>query len=142
MGDIGLNKIQLTTLKRVPVEGGDVLHALKCSESSFVDFGEAYFSIVEMDVVKAWKLHHKMTMNFIVPIGNIRFVFVSSDLKERREECIGISNYVRLTIPPRVWFGFEGVYSPSSLLLNIANIEHDPDEVERIDIAKFKLRFN
>ena len=142
MGDIGLNQIQITPLKRVPVDGGDVLHALKYSESSFVGFGEAYFSIVEIDVVKAWKLHQKMTMNFIVPIGNIRFVFVSPDLKERREECIGVSNYVRLTIPPKVWFGFEGIYSPYSLLLNIANIEHDPNEVERIEITRFKQRFN
>ena len=40
MGDIGLNQIQITPLKRVPVDGGDVLHALKYSESSFVGFGE------------------------------------------------------------------------------------------------------
>ncbi len=83
-----------------------------------------------------------MTLNLIVPVGEVRFVFISSDFKQRREECIGISNYARLTVPPGIWFGFEGLASPSSLLLNISDIEHDPNELERIDMAVFKQKFN
>lgn len=139
---VNLEHITLTPLKRIPVSGGDVLHALKCSDYGFKGFGEAYFSIIEHRVVKAWKLHREMILNLIVPVGEVRFVFISSDFKQRREECIGISNYARLTVPPGIWFGFEGLASPSSMLLNISDIEHDPNELERIDVAEFKQKFN
>lgn len=142
MDIVNLDHITRTPLKRIPVSGGDVLHALKYSDDGYQGFGEAYFSIIEYGVVKAWKLHRKMTLNLIVPVGEVRFVFISSDFKQRREECIGISNYARLTVPPGIWFGFEGLASPSSMLLNISDIEHDPNELERIDMVDFKQKFN
>ena len=142
MDIVNLDHITITPLKRIPVLGGDVLHALKYSDYGYRGFGEAYFSIIEHGVVKAWKLHREMTLNLIVPVGEVRFVFISSDFKQRREECIGTSNYARLTVPPGIWFGFEGLASPSSMLLNISDIEHDPNELERIDMADFKQKFN
>ena len=142
MDIVNLDHITRTPLRRISVSGGDVLHALKYSDYGYQGFGEAYFSIIEYGVVKAWKLHQKMILNLIVPFGDVRFVFISSDFKQRREECIGTSNYARLTVPPGIWFGFEGLASPVSLLLNIADIEHDPNELERIDIVDFKQKFN
>ena len=32
--------------------------------------------------------------------------------------------------------GFQGLSNGSSMLLNIANIEHDPREVDRLEIEK------
>lgn len=142
MDIVNLDQITITPLKRIPVLGGDVLHALKYSDYGYRGFGEAYFSIIEHGIVKAWKLHREMTLNLIVPVGEVRFVFISSDFKQRREECIGTSNYARITVPPGIWFGFEGLASPSSMLLNISDIEHDPNELERIDMADFKQKFN
>ena len=51
------------------------MHALKASEKEFNGFQEAYFSIIKKDKIKAWKKHLKMTMNLIVPIGSVMFVF-------------------------------------------------------------------
>lgn len=141
MGIVDLNEIKVTSLKRIPVPGGDVLHALKQTEESFKDFGEAYFSMVEKDSIKAWKLHRQMTLNLIVPVGEVRFVFVSEDLSMRREEVTGEKNYVRLTVPPGIWFGFQGIGSSLNLILNIADILHDPDEVIRQNISDFKQVF-
>ena len=71
-----INGITISPLKEIEVEGGNVLHALKKSDSSFKDFGEAYFSFVNFGHVKAWKKHSKMTLNLIVPIGEVKFVFI------------------------------------------------------------------
>ncbi len=131
MGEIDLSRIRITSLKRISVDGGDVLHAIKRTDEEFVGFGEAYFSMVEAGAVKAWKLHRQMTLNLVVPIGEVRFVFFSDSGKARREESIGVSNYCRLTVPPGIWFGFQGLAEHSSLILNVASIPHDPDEVER-----------
>ena len=48
-----------------------------------------------------------------------------------REEEIGVSTYVRITVPPKIWFGFQGMSEKPSLVLNVANLPHDPAEVER-----------
>ena len=44
---------------------------------------------------------------------------------------IGEDNYARITVPPNIWFGFKGVSSKTSFILNISDLSHDPSEVER-----------
>ena len=126
-----LDKIQVTPLQKISTPGGDVWHALKSTEESFRGFGEAYFSWVELNSIKAWKQHLRMTMNLVVPIGTVRFVFCDLLRHTFREEQIGASNYSRITVPPKIWFGFQGMSEKPSLVLNVANLPHDPAEVER-----------
>ena len=116
------------------------MHAMKESDPGFLGFGEAYFSWVALDKVKAWKRHSRMVLNVVVPVGNVRFVFCtpgSSGLPEYRTETIGVEDYFRLTVPPGIWFGFQGLIAPQNLVLNIANIQHDPMEVEHADVGQF-----
>lgn len=127
---MNLADIRLTPLKRIATPGGDVMHAMKRADPGFTDFGEAYFSWIEPGAVKAWKLHRRMTLNLVVPLGKVRFVFHVPAAGFRTEE-IGPANYARLTVPPGIWFGFQGRSEVSSLLLNLADIPHDPDEVQR-----------
>lgn len=131
MGQIMPAEIRVTPQKRITVAGGDVLHALKCSDPDFHGFGEAYFSFVAYGAVKAWKMHTRMILNLVVPVGTVKFVFFSADGSVCREETIGDDNYCRLTVPPGLWFGFQGLAGPWSLLMNVADIPHEPDEVER-----------
>ncbi|CAI8302532.1 MAG: Uncharacterised protein [Gammaproteobacteria bacterium] len=133
MGAVSVCQILITPLKRIQVLGGDVLHGIKRSDPGYVDFGEAYFSIVEVGAIKAWKRHRRMTLNFIVPVGTVFFAFID-DEGMVREEIIGENNYVRLTIPPSIWFGFKGV-GKKNIVLNIASIPHNPDEVERLSLV-------
>lgn len=129
--------IKISPLEQVHVTGGDVFHGLKSSDSEFYGFGEAYFSWITYGSIKAWKRHKKMVMNLIVPLGQVRFIFLDQSREIIQEEVIGSGNYVRLTVPQGVWFGFQGLCSPQSLVLNIGNIPHDPDEVERASIDAF-----
>ena len=137
MGRVSLNEICVTPLKRISVTGGDVLHAMKKSDTGYVNFGEAYFSLVEFGAIKAWKRHLQMTLNLVVPIGEVHFVLIDS-VGLIREERIGEGHYARLTIPPGIWFGFQGVSKKIALLLNIADIEHSPDEVERKELSELE----
>ena len=120
-------------MKIIPVSGGDVFHAMKEIDDGYKGFGEAYFSMIEPGAVKAWKRHLKMTLNLVVPIGEVLFHFVDSD-GGKKSLIIGPSNYLRLTVPPKIWFGFKGMGDNKSLLLNIADIAHDPGEVERKEV--------
>ena len=138
MGVVSLDDILITPLKRIPTVGGDVMHGLKKSDNGFNGFGEVYFSWVEQGAIKAWKCHQHMTLNLVVPVGEVNFVFHLTNKKNIfRTEIIGEERYVRLTVPPGIWFGFQGLTSGYSLLMNVIDLEHDPDEVLRKETSEF-----
>ncbi len=129
---MSLDDILVTPLNRITTLGGDVMHALKNSDTGFNGFGEVYFSWVERGAVKAWKCHQRMTMNLVVPMGEVSFVFHLTNQKNNfQTENIGEERYVRLTVPPGIWFGFQGRGSGQSLLMNLSDMDHDPDELLR-----------
>ena len=143
MGVVSLDDILVTPLKRIPTVGGDVMHALKNSDSGFNGFGEVYFSWVEHGAVKAWKCHQHMTLNLVVPLGEVSFVFhIKDQEKYFRTENIGEERYVRLTVPPGIWFGFQGKASGKSLLMNMADLKHDPDEVFHKPASDFSYKWD
>ena len=133
-----LDQIQMTPLRRISTNGGDVLHAMKSTEGSFHGFGEAYFSWVDSNVVKAWKQHLEMTINLVVPLGKVRFVFHDPESSFFREELIGEQNYQRLTVPQGIWFGFQCCSEVASLVLNLASITHNPKEVVHKGLDEIK----
>ena len=145
MGAIKLVDILVTPLRRIETAGGDVLHGMKQSDAGYTGFGEAYFSWVSAGAIKAWKRHTQMTMNVVVPVGQVKFVFrcVTSDgVEEFRVEEIGEDRYARLPVPPGIWAGFQGLSTSPSLVRNIANIPHDPNEVERLALSDINYVWN
>lgn len=133
-----LDGVLVTPLKRIPTPGGDVRHAMKASSPGFSGFGEAYFSSIEQGAVKGWKRHRRMTLNLVVPVGEVRFLvhddrkgaFRGFQLTPDRAE-----SYNRLTVPPGLWMAFGGVGSGLNLLLNLASIEHDPSEADTLEVG-------
>lgn len=122
-----------TGLKRISVVGGDVMHGIKKSDIGYEGFGEAYFSLINPGAIKAWKKHNDMIMNLMVPQGEVLFAFYNESDGELKSEIIGEDCYSRLTVPAGIWFGFKGLGSKTSVILNLADIEHKPEESERLD---------
>jgi dTDP-4-dehydrorhamnose 3,5-epimerase len=112
---------------------------MRCDDPGFAGFAEVYFSFINTGFIKGWKLHKRMTMNLVVPVGSVRFVFYnpmkSGNTKFSTEE-IGESRYVRITVPPGIWFAFQGCGVGSSLVMNFADIVHTPDESDRLDLEE------
>ena len=134
--------VVITPLSIIETKGGDVFHALKSNDVGYVDFGEAYFSNIDKGIIKAWKRHHTMVLNIVVPIGSIKFVMYddrdNSDTKGNFQTIVlSKLNYARVTVPPMIWLGFQGG-EDTNMLLNIASIHHEPNEVDRLDIDMLK----
>jgi dTDP-4-dehydrorhamnose 3,5-epimerase len=134
-----ISGVTITPLKKIEHPLGNVLHAIKKSDSGFVGFQEAYFSTIHYGAIKPWKKHLKMTLNLIVPIGTIRFVLFddrqgSSTKNQFMEVTLSLDNYSRLTVPPGICLALRGESDSLNLLLNISNIEHDPQEIVRFDL--------
>ena len=147
MGRVSLNEICVTPLKRISVTGGDVLHAMKKSDEGFEGFGEAYFSTINKNEIKGWKKHLKMTMNIFVPVGEVTFVLFddrenSNSVNNFFSVTLSPSNYYRLTVPPGIWHAFKGHNHDLNLILDIADMEHQPDEIIRIDLDKISFNWS
>jgi dTDP-4-dehydrorhamnose 3,5-epimerase len=126
--------VAISPLNIINGPAGSVLHALKKSWKGYAGFGEAYFSEIHQGAVKSWRRHKVATLNLVVPLGAIRFVL--HDEQEFDIYDIGrSSNYARLTIPPDVWFAFQGIGLGPSLLLSVSTNEHDPDEAETCELS-------
>ena len=125
-----MNRIKLTKLSIIENEKGPIMHALKNSDNEFKRFGEIYFSEIYFGKIKGWKRHLRMNMNLIVPEGFVKFVFYDEKLNYFEEYEIGTKNYFRITAPPGIWFAFKGL-EKRNLVMNIADIEHDPNESEK-----------
>jgi len=137
-----LNNIRITQLSIIDVEGGKVLHGIKKNDIGYIGLGEVYFSYIISKAVKAWKKHNRMTLNLVVPLGKVRFVFCDPFRDGHyRVEDIGEGNYVRLTVPPGIWFGFQGISLKPSLVTNIADLQHDSAEVEKKPISSFDYQW-
>ena len=122
-----MDKIILSSLKQIYNSKGSIFHVIKKSDDQFNGFGEAYFSFINKDEIKGWKKHKKMTLNLVVPLGKIDFVIYDEDNKKFFNVSLSKKNYQRLTVREGLWVAFRGV-EENNILLNIANIEHDPSE--------------
>jgi dTDP-4-dehydrorhamnose 3,5-epimerase len=140
MGSLSLENIMVTPLRIIPTQGGIVMHVLKDSDEAFAGFGEAYFSRVECGAIKSWRKHTQMTMNLVVPVGKVKFVF-TMDGTEYREIEIGEDSYQRITVPSGFWCSFACISAVPALVLDVANIAHDPAEVERREIQDFSYQW-
>ena len=47
--------------------------------------------------------------------------------------------YFRLTVPPGIWFGFKGLSEGLNIVCNIADIEHDKNEISRKSIGEISI---
>jgi dTDP-4-dehydrorhamnose 3,5-epimerase len=141
-----IDGVIITPLKQILSPLGDVMHGIKKADPGYVGFEEAYFSTINFGSIKAWKKHQKMTLNLIVPVGKIRFVLYDNRPDSPTHEVfsevtLSRENYYRLTIPPNIWLAFKGEDEAMNLLLNCADMEHDPDEIDRKDLKSIDYRW-
>lgn len=130
-----MDKIIVTPLKQIFHPKGDIYHAMKKSDDGFEGFGEAYFSTINKNEIKGWKKHTLMTLNLVVPIGEIEFVVYNEENKEFFSIKLSQNNYKRLTVKPNVWVAFRGI-GEHNILLNLASIEHNPSESVNIELEE------
>ena len=142
-----IEDVVIKPLKQILDERGKVMHMLKTSDDVFKSFGEIYFSCIYPDAVKGWHIHEKMTLNYAVPHGHIKFVLYddrenSSTKGMIQEIFLGPDNYNLVTVPPMVWNGFKGIGNEMAIVANCASIEHDSNEIKRLDPFSSKIPYD
>ncbi|MDB2636809.1 WxcM-like domain-containing protein [Alphaproteobacteria bacterium] len=133
-----MDGIALTPLLQIHNPKGDIYQVMKKNDLGYHGFGEAYFSSINKGQIKNWKKHTKMTLNLIVAMGEIKFVVYDDSSKNFFSVKLSKKNYQRLTVKPGLWLAFQGLEN-TNMLLNLANIEHDPSE--SVSIALEELNY-
>ncbi len=133
-----ISGVVVTPLRQFCDERGKVMKMISREDSVFREFGEVYFSVAYPGVIKGWHIHKRMTLNYAVPSGHIKFVLYD-DRQESptrgliQELFLGPDNYCLVTVPPLVWNGFKCVGTESSIVANCSTIPHDPHEADKRD---------
>lgn len=129
-----ISDVIITPLLVLSDSRGSVLHMLKSDSPTFTKFGEVYFSETLPNSVKAWKKHKIQTQNFAVPIGKIKLVIFDDRENSLTKGIVQIiemgrpDKYIRVTIPPDLWYGFASIGNSNSLLVNCSDYPHDKSE--------------
>ena len=116
---------------------GAILHGWRATGRS-APVAEVYCSVVRGGAIKAWKRHRQMTQRLIVPSGRVLFVIYDAREESATSGFVmeiesGRDAYGLVIIPPMLWYGFVGVASGESIIVNSPDLIHDPAEIERLD---------
>ena len=141
-----IDGVIITPLKQIFDERGKVMHMLREDSPMFQRFGEIYFSCTYPGVVKAWHLHKKMTLNYSVISGAIKYVLfddrTNSKTKGQIDEIfMSPENHCLVTVPPGIWNGFKGLGTKESILANCSTIPHDASEILRLEPLDEKVPY-
>lgn len=129
-----IHDLKKTSLKQIKDERGAVYHYLKSTDQNFKGFGEVYYSKINSQITKGWKLHYRLFQNFCVPFGNVKIVVFDpredSPSKGEVDEILlnDSDNYYLLSMPPGLWYSFKCTSENFALLANVIDQEHDPLE--------------
>ena len=133
--------LRLAAEKQLPSAGGAVVHAIRQDSAGFSGFAEAYFSLVDEGAAKDWKRHERMTLNLVVPVGSVAFM-LGRDLdrgappEHLHYVVLGPRRYLRLTVAPGWFMSFAGLGPGQSLVMNVADLQHDPAESLRLALGE------
>ena len=147
MSNVNIEGVCMTQLDVISTQGGCVLHAMKKGDIGYQSFGEAYLSTIEQDVIRSWKQHLRMTLNLVVPMGAVKFVLFDDRPKSKTQfkfqEIVLArdSNYARLTVPPLIWVGFQGSGAGVNMILNLADLSHQENEMLRLAPDKIDYKW-
>lgn len=142
-----IDGVTITPLRQILDERGKIMHMLRNDAPHFKEFGEIYFSCVYPGAIKAWHIHKRMTLNYAVPYGRIKFVLYDDRAEsptrgELQELFTGPDNYCLITVPPMVWNGFKGIGTEPAIVANCATLPHDPDEIQRLSPLESSIPYD
>ena len=131
-----IDGVRIVPKRRIVDDRGAIFHMLRRDDPEFGAFGEIYFSKVWPGVVKAWHLHSRMTLNYMLIVGAVRLALYddrpNSPSHGRHQELTLDPMVPQLVIiPPLVWNGFKGLGTEASIIANCASEPHSADEIQR-----------
>ena len=141
-----IDGVQIIKKDQIKDDRGRIMHMMRNDDENFKKFGEIYFSSVNPKAIKAWHLHKKMTLNYVVVWGKVKLVLYDDREKSISrgvldEIILSMNNYCIVKIPPFIWNGFSSENNSESIIANCSDIPHDKNEIIRIPYDDPKIPY-
>ena len=127
-----MSRCRISNKKIINNKLGDIHRIFRINEA------EVYSSRIKKGCVKGWKQHTKMSSNLIVIFGSVKFTILNQDGELKDSVILNDSQqYGLLKVNPMEIIKFEGL-SDISIILNIADMLHSPDESINYELSYFE----
>lgn len=134
-----IDGVSLKPLKKIIDDRGFLMEILRSDWKEFEKFGQAYITVCNPDVAKAWHYHKIQTDHFAVLNGTAKVVLYdargdSKTFGRINEFIMSLDEPFLLKIPKLVFHGFTPVGNSPATILNIPTQLYDyskPDEFRR-----------
>ena len=125
-----------TKLRTIQIETDYLRDIIKKNQLKNKKFGEIYISTISYKKIRAWKKQIKITQNLVVPHGKVKITLVddrknSKTYKKKQIVTLTENPYFRLTIPPNIWYGFEGISRNFSMIVAVTDYLFNEKDVIR-----------
>ncbi len=139
-----IHDINITPLAIYEDDRGMLLNMINRNSKNFRDFGEIYFSYTNFGIVKGWYRQKTNISNFVVLLGELKFIFYDDRKQSRshkiiQEVTLSKANYCLLTVPPMIWYSFKTIKGDFSILSNLIDTPYKPSEVEKVSLNFEKI---
>lgn len=130
-------------------ERGRLIELFRADEDGLPAFGQVHLSTVHPGAIKAWRRHKQRTDVLACVRGTVRLGLfdprpTSKTFEQVNELFIGPENPLRVTIPPRVWFGLKGVGTEEAIVVVWTDEAYNPlaPDEERWDPVVNEIPFD
>jgi dTDP-4-dehydrorhamnose 3,5-epimerase len=125
--------VEIKQLTKHADERGYLMELLRCDDTIFRKFGQAYVSLNYPGVVRGWHYHKKQDDHFAVVKGMVKVALYDaregSPTRGQVDELfLGEQNNILLKIPVGVMHGYKTVSTEPSFLINFPSEPYDPQE--------------
>ena len=137
-----IDGVKIKKLKVIEDDRGRLMEILRCDDSIFKKFGQAYMTTAKPGFVKAWHYHKKQTDSFTCVKGRMRLVLYdgrkgSKTKGELQEFVISPDNPLLVQIPPFVYHGFESADNEEAVAVNVPDFSYNHKEPDEFRLDPF-----
>jgi dTDP-4-dehydrorhamnose 3,5-epimerase len=128
-----IHGVQTKVLQAHCDERGYLMEILRCDDTIFAGFGQAYVALNYPGIIRAWHWHERQEDVWAVVRGMVKAVLIdrrrdSPTFGEVEQFFLGEENRIALRIPAGVLHGYKTIGVEPSLLLNFPSRPYDPED--------------
>lgn len=135
-----IDGVILTPLKNIVTPRGHLMEVQRVDDSHYPGFGQAYITMTNPLVVKAWYRHHRQIDQIALIKGSLLLVLFDSRMGSPTRQTVTELRIREeapklVQIPAGIWHGFQAIGDDELFLLHLNSIPFNPADLDEDRLA-------